>query len=92
MEQRKKQHDSVREWLENSVNKVKDQTKRKLSATVVGKTLVRYGMITTLKKKLDEANDTHWEVHDSAVDESTSTDNEHCHDHENEVHEEEDVQ
>ena len=25
------------------------------------------------EKRLDEANDTHWEVYDSAVDESTST-------------------
>ena len=41
---------------------------------------------------LDEANDRHWEVHDSAVDESTSTDGEDCHNYENEVHEEEDMQ
>ena len=39
------------------------------------------------EERLDEANDTHWEVYDSAVDESTSTDDEDCHDHENEVHE-----
>ena len=40
---------------------VKDQTKRKLSAVVVGKSLVRYWMIVTFKKKgcMDEANDTH---------------------------------
>ena len=44
------------------------------------------------EERLDEANDTHWEVYDSAVDKSTSTDDEDCHDHENEVHEEEDVQ
>ena len=31
------------------------------------------------KERLDEANDTHWEVYDSAVDESTSTDDEDCH-------------
>ena len=31
-------------------------------------------------------------VYDSAVDESTSTDDEHCHNQENEVHEKEDVQ
>ena len=30
---------------------VKDQTKRKLSAMVVGKSLVRYWMIATFKKK-----------------------------------------
>ena len=44
------------------------------------------------EERLDEANDTHWEVYDSAVDESTGTDDEDCHDHENEVHEEENVQ
>ena len=44
------------------------------------------------EERLDEANDTHLEVYDSAVDKSTSTDDEDCHDHENEVHEEEDVQ
>ena len=46
----------------------------------------------TQEERLDEANEKHWEVYDSAVDKSTSTDDEHCHDHENEVHEEEDVQ
>ena len=39
------------------------------------------------EEKLDEANDTHWEIYDSAVDESTSTDDDDCHDHRNEVHE-----
>ena len=39
------------------------------------------------RKRLDEANDTHWEVYDSAVGESTSTDDKNCHDHKNEVHE-----
>ena len=43
------------------------------------------------EERLDEANDTQWEVYDSAVNKSTSTDDEHCHDHENEVLEEEDV-
>ena len=31
------------------------------------------------EERLDEANDTHWEVYGSAVDESTSTDEEDCH-------------
>ena len=31
------------------------------------------------EERLDEGNDTHWEVYDSAVDESTSTDDEDCH-------------
>ena len=44
------------------------------------------------EERLDEANDTHWEVYDSAVDESTSTDAEDCHHHKNEVHEEEYVE
>ena len=44
------------------------------------------------EERLDEANDTHWEVYDSAVDESTSTDDEYCHDQCNEVHEEEYIQ
>ena len=35
------------------------------------------------EERLDEANNIHWEVDDSAVDESTSTDDENCHDHEN---------
>ena len=39
------------------------------------------------RRRVDEANDTHWEVYDSAVDESTSTDDEDSHDHKNEVHE-----
>ena len=39
------------------------------------------------EERLDEANDPHWEVYNSVVDESTSTDNEHCHNHENDVHE-----
>ena len=34
------------------------------------------------EERLDEANDTHWEVCDSAVDESTSTDDNDCHNHE----------
>ena len=42
--------------------------------------------------RLDEADDTHLKVYDSAVDESTSTDDEDSHGYENEVHEEEDVQ
>ena len=42
------------------------------------------------EEKLDEANDTHWEVYDLAVDQSTSADDEDCHHHyRNEVHEEE---
>ena len=44
------------------------------------------------EEKLDEDNDTHWEVYDSAVDDSTSTDDENYHNHGNEVHEEEYVQ
>ena len=44
------------------------------------------------EERLDEASDTHWEVHDSAVDESTSTNHEDCYDHGNVVHEEEYVQ
>ena len=43
------------------------------------------------QERLDEANDTHWKVYASAVDESTSTDDERCHNNNNEVHEEEDV-
>ena len=39
------------------------------------------------EERLDEANDTRWEVHDSVVDESTSADDEDCHDQKNEVHE-----
>ena len=31
------------------------------------------------EERLDEANDTHREVYDSAVDESTGTDDEDCH-------------
>ena len=42
--------------------------------------------------QLEEANDTHWEVYDSAVDESTSNDDEDYHDQANEVHEKEYVQ
>ena len=68
---------------------VNDHAKRKLSAMVVGKSLVRYWMIATFKKK-------GWMklmIHtDSAVDKSTSTDDEDCHDQENEVPEEQDVQ
>ena len=41
------------------------------------------------EERLDEANETHWEVNDSAVDESTSTDDEDCHDHRDEALEEE---
>ena len=41
------------------------------------------------EERLDEVNDTQWEVYDSAVDESTSTDDEDCHGHGNEVLEEE---
>ena len=37
---------------------VKDQTKRKLSAVVVEKGLLRYRMIRTFKKRLDKANET----------------------------------
>ena len=43
------------------------------------------------EERLDEANDTHQEVYDSVVNESTSTDDENCHDHEKEVHEEQDT-
>ena len=43
-----------------------------------------------IQERLDEANQTKWEVHDSVVDESNST-VEDCHYRENEVHEEEDV-
>ena len=41
------------------------------------------------EERLDEANDTRCEACYSAVDESSSTDDGDCHDHENEVHEEE---
>ena len=50
-------------------------------------------MIATFKKKgWMKLYDTHWEVYDSAFDESSSTDDEECHHHGNEVHEEEYVQ
>ena len=39
------------------------------------------------EERLDEANDTHWEVNDSAVDESISTEDKDCHEHKNEVQE-----
>ena len=40
-----------------------------------------------MNKKLSD-----WKIYDSAVDESTSTDDEDCHHHGNEVHKEEYVQ
>ena len=91
MVQGKEQHDRVGEWSENSVNMVKDQTKRKLSAMVVEESLVTWGTgwFNIQEERLDEANDRHWEEYNSAVDESTSTDDEDCRDHGNEVHEEE---
>ena len=67
---------------------VKDMTKGKLSGMVDGKSLVRYRIVATFKKKSPmKANDTHWEVYESAIDESTSTDDIDRHDHGNEVHE-----
>ena len=44
------------------------------------------------EERLGEANATHWEVYDSAVDQSTSTDDEDCHNHKNEVHESKEVE
>ena len=64
--------------IRNSVNMVKDQTKRKLSAMVVGKSLVRYRIIATFKKK-------GWMklIHTGKY--MTQLLYEDCHDHENEV-------
>ena len=44
------------------------------------------------ERRLVEANDSQWEMYNSAVDESTCTDEIDCHHHDNEVHEGEDVQ
>ena len=72
---------------------VKDQTKRKPSEVVVGKIELNdvQDDYSIQEIRLDEGNETHWEVYNSAVDESTSTD-EDCHHYENEVNLEEDVE
>ena len=72
VEQGKEQHERVWKWLENSVNMLKVSWKKVSDVQ---------DDCNIQEERLDEANDTHREVRDSAVDESTSTDDEVCHNH-----------
>ena len=58
---------------------VKAEDKLVSAAVTICSFTIRISPISTSFKRLDEANNTQWEVYDSAVDESTSTDDEDCH-------------
>ena len=91
MEQGKEQHDQCMRLIREQCERGERSDEEAVSSSSWKEHNEVQDDCNIQEKRLDEATETHWELYNSDVDESTSTDVD-CHDHENEVNKEEDVE